>query len=74
MAPERLLGARIGRGLSLGSLEGLAFAMGTHRRLGAGEVAAKNKGEGTQMKSRREAWPGGAAESVVRGLAGRWAS
>jgi len=40
VAPDRLLGARIVRGLPLEPLLAVAFAMGTHRRLGAGASAA----------------------------------
>ncbi len=37
--PDLLLGTRIGRGLALGPLLALAFAMGTHERLGGGAMA-----------------------------------
>ena len=74
VAPDRLLGARIGRGLALEPLLAVAFAMGTHRRLGAGEAAAGG-GPGGRRKSRRAAGkePAGAEEgagSAVMVLAG----
>ena len=75
VAPDRLLGARIGRGLPLEPLLAVAFAMGTHRRLGAGEAAAGG-GPGGERKSRRAAGkePVAAAEagagSGVMALAG----
>ena len=40
VVPDRLLCALICRGLPLEPLLAVAFAMGTHRRFGAGEVAA----------------------------------
>ena len=73
VAPDRLLGARIGRGLPLEPLLAVAFAMGTHRRLGAGEAAAGG-GPGGRRKSRRAAGKEPAAEegkgSGVMALAG----
>ena len=73
VAPDRLLGARIGRGLPLEPLMAVAFAMGTHRRLGGGEAAAGG-GPGGRRKSRRAAGKEPAAEegagSGVMALAG----
>ncbi len=54
VAPDRLLGARIGRGLPLEPVLAVSFAMGTHRRLGAGEAAAGGW-PGVRRKSRRAA-------------------
>ena len=51
VAPDRLLGARIGRGLPLEPLLAVAFAMGTHRRLGAGKAAGGAGGGGRSRKS-----------------------
>jgi len=75
VVPVLLLGARIGRGLPLEPLLAVAFAMGTHRRLGAGEVAAAGWGPGGRRKSRRAAGKEPAAEgegagSGVMALAG----
>ena len=74
VAPDRLLGARIGRALALEPLLAVAFAMGTHRRLGAGEAAAGG-GPGGRRKARRAAGkePAGTEEgagSAVMALAG----
>jgi len=73
VAPDRLLGACIGRGLPLEPLLAVAFAMGTHQRLGAGDAAAGG-GAGGRRKSRREAGKEPAAEegkgSAVMALAG----
>jgi len=73
VAPDRLLGARIGRGLPLEPLLAVAFAMGTHRRLGGGETAARGP-SGGRRKSRRVAGKEPAAAegngSAVMALAG----
>ena len=73
VAPDHLLGARIGRGLPLEPLLAVAFAMGTHGRLGAGEAAA-GEGPGDWRKSRRVAGKEPLAEegagSAVMALAG----
>ena len=73
VAPDRLLGARIGRGLPLEPLLAVAFAMGTHRRLGGGEAAAGGP-SGGRSKSRRVAGKEPAAGegkgSAVMALAG----
>ena len=50
VAPLQQLGARVGRCLPLPRLHALAFAMGTHRRLGAGAAGA---GGGGRRMSRR---------------------
>lgn len=50
VAPLHQLGARVGRCLPLPPLHALAFAMGTHRRLGAGAAGA---GAGGRRMSRR---------------------
>jgi len=73
VAPDRLLGASIGRGLPLEPLLTVAFAMGTHRRLGSGEAPA-GVGCGDGRKSRRAAGKEPAEEgraSGVMALAGR---
>jgi hypothetical protein len=50
-APLHQPGARVGRCLPLPPLHALAFAMGTHRRLGAGAAGA---GAGGRRMSRRQ--------------------
>ncbi len=76
LAPELLRGMRIGRGLPLEPLLALAFAMGTHHRLGAGEAqVAAGSGRGRRGKSLRAAGKGSAAKredagSPLQALAG----
>tara|TARA_B110000444_G_scaffold259291_2_gene302562 strand:+ start:720 stop:2150 length:1431 start_codon:yes stop_codon:yes gene_type:complete len=54
--PDLLLGTRIGRGLALEPLLALAFAMGTHHRLGTGQAqVAAGSGRGRRGKSLRAA-------------------
>ena len=72
--PDLLLGTRIGRGLALPPLMALAFAMGTHRRLGAGDMGAASGCRGGR-KSLRAAGKEPAAKredagSPIQALAG----
>ena len=51
--PDLLQGTRIGRGLPLAPLRALAFAMGTHHRLGAGKAGAASgwRGNGKSLRA-----------------------
>ncbi len=69
VAPDSLLGARIGRWLPLAPLLALAFAMGTHHRLGAGEAQVAGRCRGGR-KSLRAAGKEPAAPAAKREGAG----
>ena len=63
VAPLRQLGTRVGCCLPLPTLHALAFAMGTHRRLGAGAAGAGAKGRpwrsgGSSHPANRQKEPG----------------
>ena len=70
VAPLHQLGSRVGRCLQLPPLHALAFAMGTHRRLGAG--AARVGMEGSEGKEAVGAGAdgGGGMQGVAGGARG----